>query len=152
MNQFANDLYNMVQNIEFIKVKSNFKMQLPYHVKNIKRNPKFLITADKTNNLYEFTSEEYSKLLIENISKTYKKTTVSAINPINTEAKTTAKDLYLDERIEQYNQNQSFIILKDHKEKFQNNLKCRLINPAKSEKGIVRKHYIDHINKSIREN
>ena len=102
--------------------------------------------------MYEFTSEEYSKLLIENISKTYKKTTVSAINPINTEAKTTAKDLYLDERIEQYNQNQSFIILKDHKEKFQNNLKRRLINPAKSEKGIVRKHYIDHINKSIREN
>ena len=123
-------------------------MQLPYHVKNIKRNPKFLITTDKTNNLYEFTSEEYSKLLIENISKTYKKTTVSAINPINTEAKTTAKDLYLDERIEQYNQNQSFIILKDHKEKFQNNLKRRLINPAKSEKGIVRKHYIDHINPS----
>ena len=127
-------------------------MQLPYHVKNIKRNPKFLITADKTNNLYEFTSEEYSKLLIENISKTYKKTTVSAMNLINTEAKTTAKDLYLDERIEQYNQNQSFIILKDHKEKFQNNLKHRLINPAKSEKGIVRKHYIDHINKSIRVN
>ena len=31
----------------------------------------------------------------------YKKTTISAINSINTEAKATAKDLNLDERIEQ---------------------------------------------------
>ena len=29
--------------------------------------------ADKNNNLYELTTEEYSRLLIENISKTYKK-------------------------------------------------------------------------------
>ena len=81
---------------------------------------------------------------------TYKKTTVSAINAINTEATAIAKDLNLDERIEQNNQNQSFITLKDHKENFQNNPKCRLINPAKSEIGIH--HRIDQINKSIREN
>ena len=46
---------------------------------------------------------------------------------------------------------QSFITLKDHKENFENNLKCRLINPANSEIGIVNKHYIGQINKSIRE-
>ena len=50
------------------------------------------------------------------------------------------------------NQNQSFIALKDHKENFQNNRKCRLINPVKTEIKIVSKHYIDKINKSIREN
>ena len=47
-----------------------------------------------------------------------------------------AKDLSLDERIEQYNRNKSFITLKDRKEKFL---------------GIVSKHYIDQINKYIRE-
>ena len=140
----------MVQNVEFEKVKSNFQMQLSNLVKNIKKNPKLLIPADKTNNLYKLTTEEYNKLLIENISKTYKKTTVSALNVINTEAKAIAKVLILDERIEQYNQNQSFITLKDHKENFQNNPKCRLINPAKSEIGIFSKHYIDQINKSNR--
>ena len=57
----------------------------------------------------------------------------------------------MDERIEQYNQNQSFITLKYHKENFQNNPKCRLINLAKSEIKIVSKHYIDQINKSIKE-
>ena len=69
-------------------------------MKNIKKNPKLLVPADKTNNLYELTTEEYNKLLIENISKTHKKSTASAINSINTEAKSIAKDLNLDERIE----------------------------------------------------
>ena len=55
----------------------------------------------------------------------------------------------MDERTEHYNQNQSFITLKDLKEKFQYNPKGRLINPGKSEIEIVSKHYIDQINKSI---
>ena len=149
LNQFESDLYNMVQNIECKKVKSNLQMQLSNDVKNIKKNPKIISTSWE--NLYQTTSEEYNKLLIENISKTYKKTVVSAINSINTEAKAIAKDLNLDERIEQYNQNQYFITLKDHKENFQKNPKCRLLNPAKLEIGIVSKHYIDQINKSVRE-
>ena len=65
-----------------------------------------LIPADKTKNLYELTPDEYKKLLTENIS-----------NTINVEAKVIAQDLKIDERIEQYNQKQSFITLKDHKEK-----------------------------------
>ena len=55
----------------------SMKMQLfnkKYNdVKNIKKNPKLLVPTDKTNNLYELTTEEYNKLLIENISKMYKK-------------------------------------------------------------------------------
>ena len=66
---------------------------------------------------------------------------------INTEAKAIAKDLNFNERIEQYNQNQSFFTLKNDKEDFQNKPKYRLINPAKSEIRTVSKH----INKSIRE-
>ena len=112
MNQFESALYDMVQNIEFKKVKFNFPMQLSNDVKNIKKNPKILVPVDKSNNLYELTTEEYNKLQIENISKTYKQITVSAMNSINTEAKAIAKDLNLDERIEQYNQTQSFITLK----------------------------------------
>ena len=63
----------MVRNIEFKKVTSNFQAQLSDDVRNIKKNPKLLIPADKTNNLYELTPDEYNKLLTENISKTYKK-------------------------------------------------------------------------------
>ena len=52
-----------------------------------------LIPADKTNNLYELTNKDYKKLLIENISKTYKKTTPSDVNAINTEVKAIGNDL-----------------------------------------------------------
>ena len=68
---------------------------------------------------------------------------------INAEAKVIAQDLKIDERIEQCNQKQSLITLKDHKENFKNNPKCRLIDPAKSEIGIVSKEYIGNINKII---
>ena len=58
--------------------------------------------------------------------------------------------LKLEEEIEQHSQHQSFITLKDHKVNFQNNPKCRSINRAKSEIGIVSRHYIEKINKNIR--
>ena len=74
-----------------------------------------LIPADKTNNLYKLTTEEYNKLLIQKISETYKKTTVSTINAINTETEAIAKDRNLDERIEQYNPNKFFITLNTRK-------------------------------------
>ena len=125
LNQFENDLYDMVQNIEFHKVISNFQARLSDDIRNIKKNPKLLIPADKTNNLYELTADEQNKLLTENIWKTYKESNLSTMYTINAEAKVIAQDLKIDERIEQYNQKQTFITLKDHKENFKNNPNCR---------------------------
>ena len=48
-------------------------------------------------------------------------------------------------------QKQAFIKLKDHKENFNNNPTCRLINPAKSNLGRVSKSILDKINRKIRE-
>ena len=93
-------------------------MQLSNDVKNMKKNPKLLVPADKTNNLQELTTEEYNKLLIENISQTYRNSTLSAIHSLTNKAKVIAKDLNLNGRIELYNQNPYFITLKDHKEIF----------------------------------
>ena len=77
------------------------------------------------------------------ITKSYKKTNTTAINNINKEAKFIAERLHLDDRVEQFNQREAFVTLKDHKENFQNNPKCRLLNSAKSEIGISSKHYIE---------
>ena len=74
--------------------------------RNIKKKPKLLIPADKTNNLYELSTDKYNKLLTENISKTYKKYNLSTTYTINAEAKFIAQDLKIVERIEQYNQKQ----------------------------------------------
>ena len=40
--------------------------------------------------------------------------------------------------------------MKDHKPNFENNPKCRLINPAKSELGKVSKRLLEEINKTIK--
>ena len=42
-------------------------------------------------------------------------------------------DLDLDDRMFITTERQAFITLKDHKENFINNPKCRLLNPSKSE-------------------
>ena len=43
----------------------------------------------------------------------------------------------------------AFITLKDHKPDFINNPTCRLINPTKSEIGIISKHILDNIKEEI---
>ena len=72
LNTFENNLYDMVQNIEFKNLKSSFQDQLQNNAKRIKQDPKLLIPADKTNTLYRLTTDEYNKLLTKNISKTTK--------------------------------------------------------------------------------
>ena len=44
----------------------------------------------------------------------------------------------------------AFITLKDHKDNFDSNPKCRLINPSKSELGKVSKNILDDINNGLR--
>ena len=101
----------MVQNMEFKNILSNFQVQLLDDIKNIKKNLKLLISADTTNNLYELTTNEYNKLLAENISILHKKSILSTMHTINAEADVVAQDLKLDKRIQQYNQKQSFVAL-----------------------------------------
>ena len=96
----------MVRNIEFKNVKSSFHQQLQNDVKSIKQDPKLLIPAGKTNYLYRLTTDDYNKLLAENIPKSYKKTNKSSLNGINTEVKNIAKDLKLEEQTAKHNQHQ----------------------------------------------
>ena len=140
----------MERNIEFKKVSSEFWSNLPNNIKRINENPLLFIPADKTSNLYKLSKDIYNKLLIDNITKSYIKTNTAAINTINKEAICIVERLHLDDRVEQFNQRESFVTLKDHKENFQNNPKCRLLNHAKSEIGIISKHYIEKINSNIR--
>ena len=150
---FENDLYHMIQNIKFSDPRHvpAFQKQLSKDAKNIKNSTDLYVPADKTTNLYKVSKENYQKLLHDNITKTYKKTEVETINTINMEARDIAKDQDLDERIESFSSRGAFITLKDHKENFQNDPKCRLINPAKSEIGKISKKLIERINREILE-
>ena len=103
------------------------------------------VPADKTTNMYEMPKDNYNKLLQENITKNYKKCDNSIKTIIDTEAKMIAGKIGLEEKMECYAERNAFITLKDHKENFRQNPKCRLINPAKSEMGLVSKTILEKV-------
>ena len=84
------------------------------------------------------------------ITSTYKKADEKVIDDINLEAKELATSLNIEDRMECLAKQQVFITLKDHKENFKNNPTCRLINPAKSEMGLVSKQILERIITEIR--
>ena len=53
--------------------------------------------------------------------------------------------------MEIYAEREAFITLKDQKDNFRSNPTCRLINPAKTEIGIVSKQIVENINRNVLE-
>lgn len=149
LNAFENDLYEMVRSIEFKNSHNEFLTKMKNDTKEIHNSENLLIFADKTTNLYSMKKEAYNKLLQDNITRTYKKADNDVKTRIDKEAKPLAEKLKLSEKMECYADRKAFITLKDHKENFSNNTKCRLINPAKSEIGLVSKKYLEKINADI---
>ena len=86
----------------------------------------------------------------DNITKTYKKAWEVVIAEVNLEAKGIACSLGLEERMEVIAKKPAFVTLKDHKENFITRTSCRLINPGKSEPGIISKKRREQINQKAR--
>ncbi|XP_041361021.1 LOW QUALITY PROTEIN: uncharacterized protein LOC121377181 [Gigantopelta aegis] len=99
--------------------------------------------------LVEYSKSFTCKFILNSAQLVYKKTSHSTTNMITPTDKEIAKKLELDDRIEVSANRDSFITLKDHKPDFNNNPTCRLINPSKSEIGIISKHILDKINIQI---
>ena len=71
---FEQDLFNLVTNVKFKnRPPSNFQNELQEKVTEIKKSDKVFLLADKTTNIYKVSPEDYNKLLSENISKDYRK-------------------------------------------------------------------------------
>ena len=73
LNSFEADLYDMVRNIEFKRVTSEFQSNLSKDIKRINEDLLLFIPANKTSNLYKLSNDNYNKLLTDNITKSYKK-------------------------------------------------------------------------------
>ena len=74
-------------NIEFRNINNNFQKKLTNDVNEIKILNKILVSAGKSRNLYKLEKEQYEKLLKENITKTYKKSTIKKIEKIIQQSK-----------------------------------------------------------------
>lgn len=150
LDEFEEEMLNLVENIEFRSTTNTFQKKLSKDIKDIKQTEHLLIPADKTTNFYKVKQEKYNKLLDENITKNYKKAPQNLEKDIQNEDICIASKLDLDNRIDCTAKNQAFITLKDHKPAFRNKPTCRLINPTKSEIGKISKQILEKINTKIR--
>ena len=120
-------------------------------MKKIKKCKTILLPADKTSNMYEIDKKDYNKLVRDNVTSEYKIAPPKLEEQINCRARNLAENLELDERIEVIAHKEAYVTLKDHKHNFENNPKCRLINPAKSNMGRISKIELQKINAKIRQ-
>ena len=108
---FEKDLYKMACSIEFQNRPNSFQQKLTADVNSITSSPTMLILADKTNNLYEISTENYNKLLPDNVTKSYKKAPETLENNINKEAKKITTDLNLAKRIQKFTEKKTLSLL-----------------------------------------
>ena len=150
LKPFEDDLFEMISNIKYKPVKTQFQNKLREDCQEIRNSSEIIVSADKTSNLYKLPPEEYKRLLINNVTKEYKKCTTNDVLKTNKDAAKIAQNLNLEDRIEALSESQCFITIKDHKENFPGRIECRLINPAKTNIGVISKQILEKINKNIR--
>jgi hypothetical protein len=92
----------------------------------------------------------YKTLLDKNVQKDYKKETMANISRINNSHKEVVRNLEVEDRVFETTGRQAFVTLKDHKNNFQNNPTCRLINPCKPEIGKISKQILQRIVTQLR--
>ena len=100
MDAFEKDLLNIAKSIKFRAVHNDFRQTMKEDTAQIKSSCDVFIFADKTNNLYKSSPQEYQKLLFNNITKSYQKSTKRLEKAINMEAKHILKKSELENRIE----------------------------------------------------
>ena len=135
--EFESDLLTMVHNTEFRPVRNNFLSKLKDDDMKVFNNTKeALVNADKSTNIYKMNKNAYKKYLTENITNTYKKPNKNKVNRINSEAKRIAEKQKLDDRIQQLQETEAFISVKDHKEGFPNSPSFRLTLIHQNQKSV----------------
>ena len=92
--------------------------QLKSDVEQIKNNNKIFVSADKSRNTYMLQQEEYTKLLKENVTKTYKKSTRKKLFNISHTSKEITEKLPISDRIDKMQETEAYITIKDHKKDF----------------------------------
>ena len=149
---FENDLLGIIKSVSFETVRNDFQDKLRTDMSTIISSDKAFVFADKTRNLYKLDKAAYGKLYMENVTKSYKRVDSNVYHDINLEAKGIATELKIGDEVERMAKKEAFVTLKDHKDDFNINPKCHLINPAKSKLGKVSKTIIENINNKVKAN
>ena len=130
-------MIDLMKNLEYEYRTNPFQQKLRDEQNKIKDEPKLIVAADKTSNFYKVDTKDYQELVNINVQKEYKKEKLQNVQKVNRAHKKIVKKLGLQDRVFKTCERECFVTLKDHKENFQNNPKCRLLNPAKCEVGKI---------------
>lgn len=113
----------------------SFQKQLASNIKqSIATESRIIVSADKTNNYHKLEKDHYNKLVLDNVTKTYKKTDAAIEAEVQLKAKEIASELELSDRVEVSAKKTvtdtvtvtvKTITLKDHKENFVDCPFCR---------------------------
>ena len=150
LKNFEEDLFKLVKNIKFRKVKKQFLSELGKFKKEVNNYKDVIVKGDKTQNMYAMDKENYTKLLGENIAKDYRKADEDHTKKINRECEQHAIDLKIENKMEKITKRSAFISIKDHKNNFPNSIQYRLINPAQNNLSKVTQNIIGKAVTSIK--
>ena len=139
-------LIEMVKNVKYEgTIRNELQDKLRKEAKEIRKDNKMFVPADKTSMHYKVEAKEYENLISKEIHKDYRKTDDTKASEIEEEAKTIAHKLELADRIFKTSRMEASITLKDTKPNFREAPSCRLINPTKSEIGKVAKQILSKL-------
>ena len=153
---FSNDIYGLVRKIKFNNNTNEFLKELKVLKNKINKTEDLIVQADKTSNFYTMKPQDYREKKHTEITKTYKKSDLQAVQKVDEESAKLAAKLELDDRMQKFRKNEAFVSVKDHKSNYrekvsQGNVPLRLINPAKSDMGVVSKQILQKIIETVME-
>ena len=150
LDELEKRLKSMIRNIEFKPYSSPFQNNLKRDIQNINNTNEVIVPADKTSNHYGLKAEEYEELLQKNIQKDYKKIEINEIVSDVRKQQGIVEKLNIHDRVMYVPPQKCFVSLKDHKENFVNDPKCRLLNPTKIEMAKVSKQILTRVVEQLR--
>lgn len=79
LKHFEDQMLRMVKNVKFEDKSNKFQKQMEKDISSFTNNEELLIKADKTTNYYKMKKSEYTELLNNNVTKSYKKVNQSIL-------------------------------------------------------------------------
>ena len=150
LTNFENDVAHLISNLEYRDVNTPFQNKIRGDMRKINRSNKLFVAADKTSNVYKVGKDTYRKLMTDAVTNHYRKADSELEREINQEAKEITDVIGISDRVEPIAHKEAYVTIKDHKDRFPNDVKTRLINPAKSNIGRISKMILQSVNEQLR--
>ena len=155
---FEREFWSMIKNVKFrrnaVGRKNHFQRDLKSKIFDLTKNQNnVVVKGDKSHFLYHCPKTKYHQTVLANLRKFYQKEPKNRpeiVEKINDSILKFGMLYNVVERIKKIVPRDVFLTLKDHKQNFETNEPCRLINPTKSDLGVLSKRILDKVLIDIR--